>query len=376
MDEGKSEDSVPTTETQNVPDPVPTETAPVEEPKGLSIRDALEVAHEAAKVNKPSSGANEPSTRELQQSTTGGTESPNVLGRDKPESQQQPALDPPAEWSKDEKEAFKESSRRQQEAALRLHNSRQKSVSDIRSRQERLQYLEDLEKSVTPFIKALGTKEAPHIAIQKATQMWHDLENAKDPRVKAAEYLQAKGIEVPEGLLTGNETQNELDKKLTAIQSELESVKSRQAQEDRTRAEQFFGSVWQNFSSTKNAAGQPKFPDAGDTPEGMKLAGNIGSLINNETALSKQFIASAQSRIPNLTWEKLYEEAYKFSGGKVDDSPAPRTTSQKQHIAISRRAAASVPGSGGAGQHSAPKKLTMREALESAVALQRENEGA
>jgi hypothetical protein len=375
------------TEESNVVETPAIETpdAPIEEAKGLSLRDALEVAHEANKdVNNDRNDKSAPSPRKVdnENGREGGeaskeaTQSNGTGGSREASPVSLSPLEPPAEWNRDEKEAFREGSRKQQEAALRLHNSRAQTVNEIRAARAELEHLKKLNDDVTPYLKAMGVKESSPVALQKALKMWREFEEAKDPRAAAAAYLEAKGVEVPKEFLI--DAENTIDPKIAAIQQELSSVKNRLAQEDRARLEETFSSTWQSFESSTNAAGKAKFPDLNDSETGLRLASNIGSLVGGQTELSKQFIANAKERIPNLTWDRLYEEAYKFHGGKVDDSEAPRPKSQKQHIAISRRAASSVPGRGGSGASDSGKKLykTLREAQEAALASIRETEGA
>ncbi len=58
-------------------------------------------------------------------------------------------------------------------------------------------------------------------------------------------------------------------------------------------------------------------------------------------------------RIPGAGLRELVVEAYRFHGGRVDESQAKSPQTQ-EHLTRARRAAASVPGR--AGQSSRPKK--------------------
>jgi hypothetical protein len=354
----------------------PTEKA--EEAKGLSLRDSLEVAIASEKAPEK-----EPKTRsdKLEVSYKGkrGREEAKL-----PEAKPEPVakvLQAPSEWNKEEKADFEASTPKQQEAALRLHRSRSASIEEIRRSRAELQHLERLSQDVEPFLRAMGNKDPSPVAIQKALKMWADFEKAEDPRQAAAEYLRAKGKgdAIPEDW-TASDAPSKQSQENATLLKELNDIKQRLAREDHAKALQPVVETLQEFEGTKNAAGKPKFPSfrSDDTsPEGVAFAGSFGSLVNGVTPFSKEFIARTQSRIPNLTRAQLFEEAYKFSGGLVDDSPAPRPQATQKHIQQSSRAASSVPGNGSSATSSGQVKRykTTREAAAAALAELRELEG-
>ena len=282
-------------------------------------------------------------------------------------------LDPPAEWKSEEKEDFKQSSRKQQEAALRLHKSRNSTLEQIKQDSRELDYLKKLDDDIKLFLRALGLKESSPVAMQKAVQMWKEFEYAEDPYKAAAQYLKAKGKQVPSEWF---ESEGQLDPKFSSLQEKVERVEQQLAQERFAKTAAVLQETWSDFCAEKNAVGKPKFPDINDSESGTKLSSEIGSLVNGITDLSKQFIASRSERIPNLTPDKLFEEAYKFCGGKVDESTDNSgSLSAQDHIAKSRRASLSTPGRGAqiARATSTTKKYkTYREAAEAALATFKE----
>ena len=323
-------------------------------PEGLSLRDALEVAviaskdKEEVKVEAPTEEA-KPVEKEVSQEKT---------------------FDPPAEWSAEEKEDFKASSPKSQEAALRLHRGRQGKLEEIKREAADLQWAKDLAKEVEPYIKSVGGKKKTHEALIDALKMRREFDEG-DPRASAAAYLKAKGIEIPKELLEGREKESIADEKIAPLQNQVNALTMRIAQEDQARTAAVLNQAWGQFEQEKNAAGAPRFPDiATNSESGLRLASYIGSLVSGQTDLSKQFIANAKGRIPDLSYQGLLTEAYRFAGGKVDDSEATKTQDTQKHIARSSRAAASKPGSGARSTSSGPVKKykTYREAAEAALA--------
>lgn len=338
---------------ENVPQSTDTENIEIEnvvdtpeKEEGLSLRQALEVAHTAETHVEP-----EPE-KEIK-------EEPKV---------EAPTYNAPSEWNNEEKADFLASSRKQQEAALRLHKSRSSKIEEIRNATNEYRDTKALAESIAPYIKAMGLKESPQVALQKATALWKDFEYAEDPKKAAAQYLLAKGIEPPKDWLESKPA-DVSDEKYRALQERQDKIENRLAQEERAKVENIIVQHWQAFEQTKNASGNPRYPDLAK-PIGPEIADSIGSLVRGDTELSKQFIARAQRRIPDCTPQKLIEEAYRLSGGQVDDfTAAPKSQSANNHLQKAKRASSSRPG----GSHdvsvngSTNKKLPLRSALERAV---------
>lgn len=352
---------------------------PVEETKGLSLRDALEVAIAANKPEEPSDTETEgevsggaPSDRGASKPTDGSgkvaTNAPSVSN-----------LQAPAEWSAEEKADWASSSPKQQEAALRLHQSRNSKLEEIKTARREYDSLKSLSDSMTPYLKSVGVKKPTEVALKEAVAMWKEFEEG-DPAVAAAAYLRAKGKEalIPKDWFNENAPDPRIDEKITPLQNQVNALTMRLAQADQAQATSILSTAWGEFEGEKNAAGKPKYPDVNESEAGLRLSSSIGSLVRGDTELSKQFVALAKSRIPNLTYNGLLAEAYKYCGGQVIDSAVSRTQSTQEHIAKSSRAASSVPGRGAQSTSSGPVKKykTTREAAAAALADFREREGA
>lgn len=327
-----------------------TEDTPIQSPSTLSLRDALEVAVEATKPAQKE----EPQTEEAAPAET-------------PQAQSEPTYEPPAEWNREEKDDFRALSRKQQEAALRLHRSRNSVLEQIKIEKADLEWAREIAKEVTPFLKTRGDKEPAHAQVLKAIRLVNQLD--EKPREVVIDILKAKGLPIPKELEAQDEPQkNSIDPHL---QQKLESIESRLAREDHARVSSVMSKLWGDFESTKNAAGSPKFPDINESESGLRMASNIGSLVSGQTDLSKQFIANVRARIPDVTPTRLFEEAYRYYGGRVDDSSAAKTQDTQSHVLKSTRAASSVPGRGGQSSSGQVKKYkTYREA---AAAFLRDN---
>lgn len=333
-------------------------------PEGMSNRGALELAIQDLKTTE------EKPKEEIEKVET------------KPEVSTPPSasqLIAPATWTKEEKEDFYASSPKAQEAALRLDTRINENRANLQREMEENRSLKALSESMNPYLRAIGVKESTPVAIQKALTMWREFEHG-DPKQAAAAYLKAKGIEVPSELLDGANGENSVDPKISSLQTELDAVKLRLAQEDQAKSAAIAQQVWSGFESTKNAAGQLKYPDINESESGLALSRYIGSLVCGTTEFSKQFITLVQTRIPNCTPERLLEEAYKIGGGRVDDSVTPaRSTDPQEHLKKSNRAASSIPGRGSQGSNGngTTKRFgSFREAAAHALAEIREREGS
>lgn len=334
-------------------------------PEGMSNRGALELALQDIKASE-------------------GKQAEPVKAVETPEPEEQkaaptveaPKFQPPAEWDKEAKEDFSNLSPKQQEATLRLYHGRITKLSELQRASAENEQLKALSESVNPYLRAMGVKDPPAVAIQKALTMWNEIENG-DTKTALAQILKAKGIEVPTELAGEQDPESP---KISALQSELDTVKAKIAQQEMAQSQAIAQQVWSSFESTKNAAGTNKYPDINESESGLALSRYIGSLVSGTTDFSKQFIALTQSRIPGCTPERLLEEAYKVGGGRVDDAVLPtRSTNPQEHLKKSNRAAASIPGRGtqGANANNAVKRFaTFKEAAKHALAEIREREGS
>lgn len=356
----------PLVSNDNPNEPAPEQPAVVaeekEEPKGLSLQDAIEVAVAAEEEREPV----------IEYKPKKNKHKNEQHATEKKEVQDTP-LEPPAEYTAEEKADFLALSRKGQEAQLRLDRSRKAKLDDInralneqKELAKELGWSKELVKEVTPYLKTVGEKKNPHEALILALKMRNELENG-DPYENAVNYLKAKGAEVPEALLNskkkGDDNLRPLQDRLSQLESQLAEERNLRLRAQEQEANETLSSAWVSFQQAKNAAGDARFPDVNDTDAGIELARNIGSLVNGNTPLSKEFIANANRRIPGLTYQGLLAEAYKWSGGKVAEADQPpRSQTSQNQIVKARRAASSVPG-GGAQEATTPRKgLTLQEA--------------
>lgn len=331
----------------------------------LSLRDALEVAYEA----KQDAATSDSRVGEVDTGVSAGASAGTDAGGDKPSAsesaQELPPLEPPAEFTRDEQDDFRQLSRKQQEAQLRLHKSRMSRLGEIKTATEEYKFVKDLARQIEPYVKARGHKETAEIAMQKAVALY--LETVNNPKASAAAILRAKGLPVPRELID-EESRDPVQEKLAPLEQKIQTLESKLAQEEHQKAATVLNSVWDSFEQAKNAAGTLRFPDASG-PSGFELASKIGSLVSGQTPLSQQFIETVRSRNPNANIETLLTEAYRFYGGRVDDSAAPpNTLTPQKHLIKSNRAASSVPGRGASSTGGKVIRYkTSREALEAAV---------
>ena len=354
---------------------------PADETPKLSRRDALQVAIAATKDEKPGSDLNPVPERKIKSSPLEKTETTSST------SSEEKPLEAPAEFSPEEKEDFKLLSRKGQEAQLRLHNSGKKRIAEIKKATEEhdkklaaRQSFEKLEPGLNMFLKAHGINMPAEVALTRALEMWKEFNvpagDEAGAKAAVAAYLQARKIPVPKELLNGAAApaaRSEND----PLQKKVDELSSKVERDELQQRGMFFANVWNTFESEKNASGKLKYPVDWETEKGQELARDIGSLVGGQTSLSRDFIAKCQKRIPNLTYLRLFHEAYVYCGGEVDESAAPRTQDTQKHVRQSAAAASSRPGGTGSSDVGAVKKYkTRREALAAAVSELRERDGA
>lgn len=352
------------------PEPVESpDTIEIEESPLMSTKDALEVALSAHSEEETL----EPKVAQGQVEET----------LQEPET---PKYQPPAEWDKEDKELFYQSTEAQQLAALKLHEKRQKTFHSIREEQEALkhqkqemQWIKDLADQMTPFLKTRGDKEPAYNQLVKALKVVNHVDS--DTKGAVAAILEARGLPVPKELLesdtAGDVRADTLTKENSDLQNRLNSIESELALRKRQEQLQPVFAALSEFESIKGADGKPKFPSyngAGTSQQDLEFASNFGSLVRGDTEQSQFYINLKLRSNPNLTMLGLLEEAYKDCGGLVN--PSGTTESDKTKIIKkSNRAASSVPGTGGQGTSSSPiKKLSRKEALALALEEAGQNE--
>lgn len=292
-----------------------------------------------------------------------------------PQQEAPVALEPPNWMTKEEKEDFRLLSRIGQEAQLRLHKSREahrieldRKAAELAKEKEDSKWVRDIKERLTTFYQSRDGKAPSEQDIVAALEFSNQF--GKDAKKAALAILQESGVELPADLAAAAEKKREDSK--PPVQN-IEEVVSSKVDEKLSliRKEQFIRESWGRFVETKNAAGQPKYPGLvqGDEESITRLASQVGSLVNEQTPLGQQFIQRTRERIPDASYERLLEEAYRFVGGQIADSDVPKSQDPQKHLIKSNRAASSIPGGGlnGITSGSSVKKLSREEALKRAA---------
>ena len=271
-------------------------------------------------------------------------------------------LSPPAEWTGEEKEAFKELNVKSQKAALRLHQSNRAEFT--RFRQEKGQFeqesatIKQLADTVKPFIEATGKQgKNPYQSIQEAVAIVQEI-RANPKMLQALEAARKGG---GDAATTGAAP---ADDKISSVLATVEELKRELATERTQKAAQFFGQTFSEVVGVKNAAGGTRLPDINDTDAGLKLAGLVGSTIR-----SSEFQQAVLARNPNANLKDMIVEAYRWHGGRVDDAAGNGQSTPQKHIQTAKKAAASKPGRAPVSAGPNPKKYTtLSGALDAALA--------
>lgn len=355
-----------------------------EEAPKLSRIDALEVAKKTIEDTSHVQGNQSGATASDSGADSGAA---NESGRadDSSRGNRPPSetIEPPAQWSKEEKAAFFEMDAKGRAAALRIHKAQQQYHSreleriraeeaKVREEKEHVEWARKLAEQAEPFVKTRGDKRPTYEQLIDALKLVNEFDS--NPKQAAANILRAKGLTPPADWENSDSSATPaIEEKIKPVLDKVSALENELAQAKQIQIAQKFAELGSELQSAKNAAGNPRFPDFNDSESGIALASQMGSLIRGEHQHSAGFAAYLQARVPEAVSNplKLVEEAYKWFGGKVDDSTeAPRPSDPQRHLLKSNRAASSVPGRGlnGATSTGSPvKKLTRLQALEKAA---------
>lgn len=350
-------------ETKELPTDVAAAEKDIAKEDGLGRREALEVALELSKPLDEIIAADEAES----------AKKPNRSAKElkSEESKELPPLAPPSEWNAEEKEDFNKSSRKAQEASLRLHKSRMKTLNEIKAGYSEINEYKDLIKNLNPFLKSVGINQPTEVALKKALMAWNEIENG-DTKKAVAQILKQKGIDVPDSFLSDN-SNPELEGKILPLQEKINQLESKITQGEQAQVVSQLQRAWGAFESEKNATGQSLYPDLGNTESGIAMASRIGSLVGGNTDLSRQFIANVKARNPDADMRTFFREAYVFNGGRINEAShtagtQPQNNNLKQMVRATvsqpSRAANSAANANGDGK----KYKTYREALAAAMA--------
>jgi hypothetical protein len=263
------------------------------------------------------------------------------------EKEPEPEQQAPAEWSKEEREYFKTLDRRGRDIHLRLQQSRNadyrrrtseydKNVNHLKTEYGSLRQMADV---VKPFIESAGMNgKDPYKALTEAVAVVKTINT--NPREAIAAILKLKGLR-PEDLTGPAPASEQLHEHVAPLQAEVNSLKQKIAAGERAQTGAYLGQVYDTVTREQNSAGATRFPDLNDTPQGIDLAQRVGRCIR-----SQDFQEAVRARNPNANIRDLIVEAYRWNGGRIDDTPTVPTPSRtpQEHVTRARRASASVPG--------------------------------
>lgn len=287
-------------------------------------------------------------------------------------------IEAPSEFSAAGKKAWKDKDITGiQREYRRIHEGRTQELS--RAQTEAKKYREEAEKErkeastwrelgkrAAPYIEARGREGVtPDQAIIEALRLIDAFKQA-DPATAKAE-LKALGIDLDAtgGKAKSAELPDEYKKEISALRSELDSIKKKEETQTYRNVAGLFDSVFTKLGSEKSRVGESVYPDLHDgSEEGIAFAKRLGSF-----AFNPEFQAGVKRRFPDADFEKVVREAYTAAGGRVSGEVAKVSESNQKQIDRSRRAAASTPG------RVAPQKdtssligkLSGREALMQAI---------
>lgn len=337
--------------------PVPEQTVQ-ETPKfdGLSNRDALEKAVEIVRDGKEV----EPTRAEVKEAV-------------------QADIEPPSEFSKEGKEAW----RRKDVFAIqkeyrRIHDARTAEITRAQRAEREAREIADRERNEAKTWRDLGKMAAPYIeargaegvspdkAIMEALALIQEFKKGDPATVKSE--LKKIGIDLDKA--PSQTPTPSRDPKFETLLSTVEELKRDKDEQQFQKTVQTFDTIFQSLTSQKTRTGDPVFPDLLDNSEtGIAFARELGSLTQDQ-----RFRAGVLRRFPDADLTVVVREAYKYLGGRVSGEPVKVSTqSNQQHLQRSRRAAAATPG------RTAPRiddsnlsgKLSNRAALKKAFELHR-----
>lgn len=248
-------------------------------------------------------------------------------------------VEPPAEFSGPAKEAWKNGDRKAIRAEWdRINHSRLGELSRLQNEDSSFK---GLVKELKPYIEAAGLQgKSPQQAVMEALALANELKN--NPLESVRNIIKVAKLN-PDSIFSDDAPQKNVpDENFTALQKEVEALRLEREQERLQVLGQHFGAVFQSLAEEKNKAGTQRYLDLQDTEAGFKLASEIGSLIRKP-----DFQQAVRSRIPGAGLREFVVEAYRWFGGRVDESESSRSQQNSNHVQKAKRAASSVPARGG-----------------------------
>lgn len=291
--------------------------------------------------------------------------------------------EPPAEFSKEGKEAWKNKDVAAiQKEFRRIHDSRTQEIgrSQQEARQAKLEAQKEKEDAKTwrelgamaaPYIEAQGAQgKTPQQAIMNALSLITAFQKA-DPATAKAE-LKRIGIDLDKAPGQTVIKDSALEAKIDALQKRQDQIDNEKRQQEFQQIRSTFDTAFATLKSQKTRTGEPVFPDLFDESEkGMKRARRIGSRVKDP-----EYQQEVLDRFPDADFTVLVREAYISEYGRVSGQPVTQVSqSNQKHIEKARRAVASTPGRIATRNDTSNLvgKLGRRAALAQAIADRREH---
>lgn len=278
-----------------------------------------------------------------------------------------PDLEPPAEFSAEAKEAWRNKDyARVNKEYRRLHERRTAEITRAqnseRAARDEAKTWRDLGDMAKPYIEARGAEGVtPQAAMMEALALIQEFKKA-DPATVKAELLKI-GINLDAATPDGKKhvEQN------TALHKDVSDIKQFIEHQQHQQIAAVFGQSINALAALKTRTGDPVYPGFFDGSEtGQQFARELGSLTREPV-----FINLVRRRFPNATHQDFVREAYIQLGGKVaGEAVKVSASNQQQHKEQARRAAASTPGrpTTSKSANGLVGKLSRREAIRAAIA--------
>jgi prophage DNA circulation protein len=251
--------------------------------------------------------------------------------------------DMPSSWSKEDEKAWKSASPEIKEIAKRREQQLQKLINQKESKlteaatkyNEAAAPLQNVLRELEPMAKSWRLGKNPvtlEQGILRAVSLEQHIKET-DKLQLAKEFLRASG-HGPEALIESE--QEKENSELVTLRKEMELIKQNQEQKEESQYQaqvdaykQTLDTAYTKFATTKNAQGEPKYPQA----QNDVFARSMGSLVHQ-----------LAERFPGSHPDKLVQEAYKRMGGQISNGVVSRSATQNTEKL--RRAATTSYGKG------------------------------
>lgn len=292
--------------------------------------------------------------------TEGEKEETGSEGTVTPEAPKEEPIKAPAEFNKEEKAAWEKGDTKQVLKAFeRIHKSRTANFSRAQAAiQQEYGTMKELADRIKPYIEASGNNgKDPYRALTEAVAAVQMINS--NPKLALKQILQMKGLTLEE--LQDDSAEDKTSSKIEPIQARLNQLEQELKRRENEGVQRQFVDVFTSLQTEKAANGANRFLDLQDTEEGKQLAFDIGSQLRDQA-----WVERTKRRMPTAGLRELVVEAYKYLGGRIDESkesPQQKT----EEIKRAKSASASVPGRSSSIPGKFGKKAkTLEEAVDAA----------